>query len=322
MSEENGLYRPINLENISKGSNLTFDVYYESKSVGGTFVKFASADNPRHQEKVKEFLGNPDFNIQLYIEEKDLFKYYDQATISLKKMMSSDVVPLKEKTKKVYSVSKEIMKDFFEFSATDKVLGSSEKVMEIMEDCISDNNVGFKAISQITNKDYYTYTHSVNVGLYCMTFGVKLKMGRDDVRELGLGGMLHDVGKAEIPHELINKNGALTDEEFKIIQNHSPKGEEYLSNLNCYSQKITCMAGQHHEKWKGGGYPKNLMGDQIAVNARICKIMDVYDALSTRRSYKKAMNSFEALTLMKQKMNDHFDPKLLNAFIRLMGPDM
>ena len=69
------------------------------------------------------------------------------------------MVPLKEKTKKVYSVSKEIMKGFFEFSETDKVLGSSEKVMEIMEDCISDNNVGFKAISQITNKDYYTYTH-------------------------------------------------------------------------------------------------------------------------------------------------------------------
>ena len=70
MSEENSLYRPINLQNISKGSNLTFDVYYESNSVGGTYVKFASADNPRHQEKVKEFLSNPDFNIQLYIEEE------------------------------------------------------------------------------------------------------------------------------------------------------------------------------------------------------------------------------------------------------------
>jgi hypothetical protein len=103
------------LQNISKGSNLTFDVYYESNSVGGTYVKFASADNARHQEKVKEFLSNPDFKIQLYIEEKDLFKYYDQATVSLKKMMQSDLVPLKERLKIFIQFKKKLFKTFLNF---------------------------------------------------------------------------------------------------------------------------------------------------------------------------------------------------------------
>ena len=78
-----------------------------------------------------------------------------------------------------------------------------------MGDCMANNNLGFKAIVQITNKDYYTYTHSVNAGLYCMTYGLKAEMPREDVRQLGLGGMLHDLGKAQIPREIINKNGHL-----------------------------------------------------------------------------------------------------------------
>jgi len=212
------------------------------------------------------------------------------------------------------------MKEFFESNASEKMLQTSEEVMDIMKQCLSENEAGFHSLTMITNKDYYTYTHSVNVGLYCMTFGIKTKMGPNDTKDLGLGGMLHDVGKSKIDASLINKNGQLTDEEFQIIKSHSSLGTEILESMQCYGPNVVRMAGEHHEKFKGNGYPNGLVGEEISNFARICKVMDVYDALTTRRSYKKAMAPFEALTLMGKQMVDEFDLDILGNFVRYMSP--
>lgn len=249
-----------------------------------------------------------------------MFKYYNQVTQSLRKFVTDDKIPLQEKTKKIYSISKDIMKEFFDFNASPEILHTSEEVMEMMETCMSDESFGFYALTKITNKDYYTYSHSVNVGLYCMTYGIKTKMGPNDTRDLGLGGMLHDIGKSQIPAELINKNGSLTEEEFELIKKHPVYGEEILKEMDCYEDKIVDMVRGHHEKYEGNGYPSGMKGNDVSQFVRICKVMDVYDALTTRRSYKKAMASVEALVLMKREMSGHFDPELINNFIQLMGP--
>lgn len=320
MTEELGKeYRPVNADFLDEAGN-DFDVYYKTTSIlSAKYVRFLGTN---HKEKILEMLEKGMCENVFYVHESDLFKYYNQATKSLRSFVTDASIPIKEKTQKVYEVSKGIMKDFFEFSASGKVLEASTEVMKIMDDCLSKNVVGFHAISQITSKDYYTYTHSVNVGLYCMTFGIKSKMKPEIVQQLGLGGMLHDVGKAKVPAELINKDGKLTEDEFLEVQKHAPLGFEMLVGMKCYGPCVTAMAGQHHEKFKGGGYPRGLYGEEISYYARICKIMDVYDALTTRRSYKKAMTPLDALTLMKRQMSGDFDPELLSKFILLMGPGM
>jgi HD-GYP domain-containing protein (c-di-GMP phosphodiesterase class II) len=320
MAEELGKeYRPVNVDFLDEAGN-DFDLFYKTTSVlSAKYVKFTGGN---HKEKILQMLEKGMCENVFYIHETELFKYYNQATKSLRSFVTDDSIPVKEKTQKVYDVSKGIMKDFFEHSATGKILEASTEVMGIMNECLTKNAVGFHAISQITNKDYYTYTHSVNVGLYCMTFGVKSKMKPEIIQQLGLGGMLHDVGKSKVPAELINKDGKLTEEEFFEIQKHAPLGFEMLVGMKCYGPCVTAMAGQHHEKYKGGGYPRGLYGEEISYYARICKIMDVYDALTTRRSYKKAMTALDALTLMKRQMSGDFDPELLGKFILLMGPGM
>ncbi len=315
-------YRRINLEFLSGSSSESFDIFYKTNSMGETkFVKFASTD-PAHQEKVHRILESGDATQDFFIQDDDLFKYYAHATRTLKTIVTSDSVPIEVKTQKVYEVSKNIMNEFFEQNASPKILTASDEVVEIMEQCFSDSEVGFYGISKLTSKDYYTYTHSVNVGLYCMTYGIKINLPREETRQLGLGGMLHDVGKSLIRLDLINKEGKLTDNEFEEMKEHSPKGEIILKDLNCYGDCVIHMAGQHHEKFSGGGYPNDLQGEAIAFGGRLCKVMDVYDALTTRRSYKKALRPFDALTLMKKQMLPHFDPELLDSFIRLMGPDL
>lgn len=319
---DNVSYRKINLEFLSNSSSESFDIFYKTNSLGKLkFVKFATTD-PKHQEKVHRLLESGEATDDFFIQDEDLFKYYAHATRTLRTIVSSDSVPMEVKTKKVYEVSKNIMHEFFEQNASPKILTASAEVTEIMEECFSQADVGFYAISKLTSKDYYTYTHSVNVGLYCMTYGIKLQLPQAEARELGLGGMLHDVGKSKIRLDLINKEGKLTDEEFEEMKEHSPAGEAILHEMNCYGDNVLHMAGQHHEKWGGGGYPRGLNGEDIAFPARVCKVMDVYDALTTRRSYKKALRPFDALTLMKKQMMSHFDPGLLDNFIRLMGPDL
>ena len=315
-------YRKINLEFLNKNGDDAFDIFYKTRSYGTIkYVRFATS-KPEHYEKVVRLLESGDPLEDFYIQEDDLFKYYRHATTTLRKIVANPKISFEQKARKVYDVSKNIMKEFFENNASEKILRTSDEVMEIMEECFQDYDIGFYGISKITNKDYYTYTHSVNVGLYCMTYGVKINMKHDEIRTLGLGGMLHDVGKSKISAGILNKKGLLTPQEYQIVKNHAPLGGQILDEMNCYAHSVVNMATQHHEKYKGGGYPNGIVGKEISYFARICKVMDVYDALTTRRSYKKAMNPFDTLTLMKKQMFDEFDIKILDGFIHYMGPEL
>lgn len=322
LEKEDANFRPINLKFLEGEFHESFDIFYKTEAFGTTkFVKFASAD-PKHQDKVRKLIEEQDGATNFYIQAEDLMKYYSQATFELRTMIDNPNLSLKEKTLKIYDVSKDIMKDFFEFNASPKILKSSEEVVEIMDECLSSADADFHALFTITTKDYYTYTHSVNVGLYCLGYGVKTKMGPNDIRDLGLGGMLHDVGKTQVDTAILNKNGKLTAEEFEMIKSHSLFGKEILEGMKCHGPNVIDMAGQHHEKYKGNGYPDGLVGDEISHFARICKVTDVYDALTTRRSYKKALTPFDALIVMGKEMKDEFDLEILGKFIKFMGPDL
>jgi putative nucleotidyltransferase with HDIG domain len=319
---QEGQFRPINIEYLDVNATQYFEIFYKSNDFGTIrFVKF-SGNNPSHWDKVRRLIESDENNQEFYICEKEIAKYHQQATRSLHKLINNPKIPLEEKTKRIYGVSKEVMRDFFEYNASEKILQSSEELIDIMEECLFSNDAGFHSIVMITNKDYYTYTHSVNVGLYCLAYGIKNKMSPNDTKDLGLGGMLHDIGKSKIDDNIINKKGTLTTEEFQSIKRHTTLGKEILEAMKCYKPHVVDMANQHHEKYEGNGYPNGLVGEEISRYARICKVMDVYDALTTRRSYKKALSSFDAISLMNNQMGEEFDQEIFNNFIRFLGPDL
>lgn len=314
-------YHPIDINILDKNVNLAFNIF--SKVQGASedrYILYASKE-PRYRDKVRELLQSSELMEELYIHEEDLVLYFEHATDSLREYIINSTASPEKKMAKVYDLSRDVTHQFFEANSSPEILRGSGQVVELMEKCLDNNELGFHGLTKIMEKDYYTYTHSINVGLYCMTFALKIGMPADEVHELGLGGMLHDVGKSGIPKEIINKKGALTDEEFETIKSHTNNGVEVIRALGCYGEKVIQMVGQHHEKYNGGGYHQGLIGDDISLFARICKLTDVYDALTTRRSYKKSLKAIEALTIMKSKMGNEFDPKLLNSFIRMMGPE-
>ena len=176
-------------------------------------------------------------------------------------------------------------------------------------------------VDVVTIKDYdnYTYSHCVYVAMLCVLIGVQLKYNQKQLNELALCGLMHDIGKVDIPLEIINKPTRLTDAEFEEIKTHPLRSIERLRHNQNLTQRVFNGISCHHEKYDGTGYPFGLKGDKIHIYARILALADVYDALTSDRSYRRAWMPAEALEYMMAQSNVHFDHELLQCFLRTVA---
>lgn len=168
--------------------------------------------------------------------------------------------------------------------------------------------------------DNYTYFHSVNVTVLSVVIGVGLGLNEQDLFKLGLGALLHDIGKIFIPKEILNKPGKLTDEEYEIMKTHAYKGFEYLKNHFDIPITSYVAALQHHERYDGTGYPYQYKGDNISLFGRIMAVADVYDALTSDRPYRKGLLPSEAVEYIMAGGGTLFDPKMVRVFVDKVAP--
>jgi putative nucleotidyltransferase with HDIG domain len=166
----------------------------------------------------------------------------------------------------------------------------------------------------IESSDSYTYGHCERVAGYALALARELGLDEDQQTTIRIGAYLHDLGKVRVPHEVLNKPGALTPEEFRVIQMHPLWGLELLATVD-FPWDIKPIIRWHHEKYDGSGYPDRLQGDEIPLNAQIICIVDVYDALTTTRSYRPALSAIEALKKM-QECRSWWRPNVYQAFTR------
>lgn len=220
----------------------------------------------------------------------------------------------------VYTHSREMISRLLD-SPTAKNLRASKKVIGSIGDLVLSDDAVASNMLQITRHDFHTYTHSVNVGVMGLMLAKALlgKSDAHDMHALAAGFFLHDLGKVKLRQDLINKPGQLTEEERRHVNTHPYKGYKLLKDAGEMNEEARVIILQHHERVDGSGYPKQLGARQIHIYAKICAIADVYDALTAERSYKKGLRPFDALRLMKTKMEGQFDPKLFAAFVRLLS---
>lgn len=196
---------------------------------------------------------------------------------------------------------------------------ATKAVIANMVESIISNPDAMGVLSQLKDADEYTALHSVRVCILALTFGRHLEMSRDELNLLGVGALLHDVGKMKIPSEILNKEGKLTDQEFAIIKTHVPLGVEVLENSPGISKYSIEVAENHHERYSGGGYASGINGNSIGVFGMIGGVVDCYDAITSDRTYHKGMTSYEALSKMYQWRTSAFHPGLVEQFIQCMG---
>ncbi len=178
----------------------------------------------------------------------------------------------------------------------------------------------FYHLIRLSSHDPYTYQHSVGVGLNSIALGKRLKIvSETDLMDLGIAGLLHDIGKTRVRPEVINKPGPLDKQEWEEMRQHSSWGYELLKDNRDVSQRAKLGILHHHEENSGGGYPHGLTDNQISVFAKIVTLADIFNALTTDRTYSKAKTPFEAFKLIQSAMMHKVDKQLFAELVMIYG---
>ncbi|RJX32155.1 MAG: HD-GYP domain-containing protein [Oxalobacter sp.] len=192
-------------------------------------------------------------------------------------------------------------------------------VVKNVSESVLRNTGALIGLLRIKNKDDYTFLHSVSVCALMIAYCRSVGMAEEDILEAGMGGLLHDIGKSRIADSILNKEGPLTDEEFSTMKHHSSFGHEILQQIPDVGPIPLDIALHHHERHDGSGYPDKLPANEIQALTQMAAIADVYDAITSDRSYHSALPAAEGLRKLYEWSQHHFNPQLVQAFIRCIG---
>ena len=226
-----------------------------------------------------------------------------------------------EQARKIHNKAKDAVTLMFQDVRMGKAM-QLEEVSVLVDDInlsITRNPEAFLSLSRLKNKDNYTYLHSVAVCGLMIALGKQMGLDKALVKDLGMAGLLHDVGKMMIPDEILNKPDRLSDEEFNIVKSHPLKGWEILIGSSGVCQMALDVCLHHHERTDGAGYPKKLSGEALSLFARMGAVCDVYDAITSERSYKTAWEPAEAIRKMAEWQEGQFDTLVFHAFVKTIG---
>ena len=223
--------------------------------------------------------------------------------------------------RKIHSKGKEAVSQMFQEARMGKALqlGEISTLVDDISQSITRNPEAFLSISRLKNKDNYTYLHSVAVCALMIALGKQMGLDQAMLKDLGMAGLLHDVGKMMIPDEVLNKPGRLTEEEFTVVKNHPVRGWEILKGSAGVSEMAIDVCRHHHERVDGKGYPDKLSGEGLSLFARMGAVCDVYDAITSNRCYKDGWEPAEALRKMAEWQEGHFDNTVFHAFVKTIG---
>ena len=225
-----------------------------------------------------------------------------------------------ENAKRVIKSSKKAVASMFHEVRMGKAV-NAEAALQLVDDIASSvarNEGALISLVRLKNKDDYTYMHSVAVCALMIALANELGLSEAQTKQAGMAGLLHDIGKAGIPIEVLNKPGALTDEEFTMVKLHPERGHAMLVQANITDEVVLDVVLHHHEKVNGMGYPNKLKANEISLFAKMGAVCDVYDAVTSNRPYKDGWEPGVSLHRMAQ-WSEHFDDSVFKAFVKSVG---
>lgn len=224
------------------------------------------------------------------------------------------------RAKKIIKSSKKAVASMFHEMRMGKAVNQAEamQLVDDIADSVARNEGALISLVRLKNKDDYTYMHSVAVCALMVALAKQLGLSETETKRAGMAGLLHDIGKAGIPNEVLNKPGALTDEEFTLVKEHPQRGHAMLIQGQVVDEVVLDVCLHHHEKVNGMGYPHKLKSEEISLFAKMGAVCDVYDAITSNRPYKAGWEPGVSLQRMAQ-WADHFDDTVFKAFVKSVG---
>lgn len=311
----NDEYIPIPVASLRLDKIADFELYLDAKGTvpvlyRGAHTEFTPDDAARLREARIE---------TLLIRAGDSPAYYRYLENHLGAILTDSTLPMNQRATTLYQCSQNLVKEVLADPRSGEMMLRTGGLVAHTVDFLFKESTSFEHLIQVTSYDYYTYTHSVNVFVFATALAQRLGHSEQEIKLFGQGALLHDVGKSKISPDIVNARGKLTNEEWQEMRLHTVYGFDILLEQGVTDPVILDVTRHHHEKLNGKGYPDGLAGDQISKWARMCTIADIFDALTTRRSYKEAMHSFPGLQFMREHMTDEIDQQYFRAFVGLMG---
>ncbi len=311
-------YLSISPSIIRTGTKIGCDLFVSVKRTAGSgFVLYCRGDVVFGEVKRRELKAEKIRS--LYIKKDNQKEFYEYIENNFQEIITNTNISYDEKTRFVYNTATNVVKNLFDDPRSGNIKRTKSFASNLASYIVDDSKAA-ESLIQIAIHEYYTYTHSVNVAAVGTLFGKYLGLGDKELRLICSGILLHDIGKTRVSTDIINKKGKLTKEEFEEVKKHPELGAKALEEAGITVDEIRLITLQHHEGYDGGGYPYGLKKDEISLYGRIVRIIDVYDAITTNRSYAGAKRPFSALKEMQEKMSHCFDTELFLEFIRFLGP--
>jgi HD-GYP domain-containing protein (c-di-GMP phosphodiesterase class II) len=304
----------ISPESLRTGS-LPFDLWTNDESGQLAIVLYKGQDV---NEFIKKWLvekGNT-----LFVLEEDLERLSEYATEKLSDIVNDEEVETKEKIKFIYLVGKTTVRKLLDNPNNGFVAKESERlVTSYLESFLIDPDAA-RDLLMLTANDQYMYSHAMNVATFNLLLGYKVfGDDRKTLWDLGIAGLLHDIGKTRIDAKILNKPGPLNADEMKMMRKHSEYSHDIIKQHG-YKREIQFAGRNHHERLDGDGYPDKLNGDRIHLFAKITAVSDVYDALTSSRIYAPEFTHTEALKTML-RAEGHFDEAILDQLLGIVLMD-
>ena len=314
---DEGTFLPVRITSLVVDALTDFDLYTRPHEDAPPVLyreqnlAFTAEDRIRLQES---------WVVELFVTEADETKFRHYIESNLSAILLDKAKDSEEKASLAYYCSRGVVADLFDDPRSGESIRRSQALVQNMAEFMLQDESSLSNLMRLMSFDYDTYTHSVNVFVFCLSLaqhrGIK---NIEALRELGEGALLHDIGKCRLDPELVAYKGVYTKEQFEQMKLHTVYGYELLEEQKCFSPITLSIVRSHHEKVNGTGYPDGLKGDQINPFIRICAIAEIFDSLTTQRPYRKASKSFNALEMMKDEIQEEIDPDYFKAFVKMLG---
>ncbi|MCA9158221.1 MAG: HD domain-containing protein [Planctomycetales bacterium] len=307
---------PISMATLSPRSLLGIDIYLRANAHSPS-VLFCRANEYPDFERLLPLVSQG-VN-KLFIDSVDRGKYQQYLRENWADLLADESSPVANRAAIMSEVIRDVLNEEFSIGDTDSVVAVSQRLGNVTCDLLSDQSIIAQQLCNVLHHDYATFTHCTNVSMYCVLLGRELGYSKSDLKELAVGGLLHDLGKLQIDARILTKPGKLDDFEFREIMKHPGIGFALLVERDDLSFGQLMMTYQHHERIDGSGYPVGCLNDEIHPWAKLCAIVDVYEALTSHRPYRNPMSPKTALAVLDKGYGTEFDKEMLQCWRKLIN---
>ncbi len=311
-------YVPISVATLLPSEMVGLNLYQQEQD-SERVVLYRGAEYPLSVSDLDRLRGRGIHRLYISKESRSVYQSYLRGIAT---SADNGSIPFTARAGALAEVVRDVLESAFASGNVDQTVNAAAKLGGLAAEIVTNDQFAAGDLFQVLHHDYATFSHSTNVAFYCGMLAAELGYSKEQIKQITTGGLLHDLGKLEIDESILCKPGKLDEFEFRKIQAHPLTGFRKLAHRADLVEGQLLMAYQHHERIDGHGYPVGCHGDEMHPWAKLCAVVDVFEALTSHRPYRKPMPRSKAIVLQLRDSGTHFDTEILQCWKTIIHRDL